>query len=112
MSRRRQQIACHCELTSSRWRPASLDARATALPVSGIFAVVRVAEAGRDTFFSPDHVARATRVFRERLISFTKILIDRMLALVDRRVVAVVDYSAGHAGKDRLYNVQELRTAW
>ena len=99
---------------SSNWRRPTETGqpRCPALPVSGIFAVVRVAEAGRDTFSSPDHVARATRVFGERLISFTKISIDRMLALVDGRVVAVVDYSAGHAGKDRFYYVQELRTAW
>ena len=82
-----------------------------ALAVSGILAIVRLAEERWFAFLSPDDVASAARVLRERSVSLAEMPIDCTLAFVDRLIVAIVNNSAGHPTEDRLYHIQELGTA-
>src|SRR5262245_3372722 len=71
-----------------------------ALAVSRVLAVVCLTEERRRAFFSPDDVASAARVLRERSVSLAEMPIDCTLAFVDGFIVAVVNDRAGHSTKE------------
>src|SRR5258708_6809604 len=79
-----------------------------------ILAIVAIREVWRHALVAPDALAGAPGVILELLVAISKVTINRGARGVDRRVIAIVDYSSRHTTEHRLDDVEELgaRREW
>jgi hypothetical protein len=71
--------------------------------------VLGFAEPWSYKFFTPYFPARPFEIVEKMPVPDIKMQCDRLLAILNRRVIAVVDHGPGQSAKNRFDHVQELR---